>query len=313
MELVNQALDNNAKLINQSHHDKLASNFKLILTLLGLGFVFIAGSYYKSIYSQEIILTKISEQSQLSNLVHEIQANILETNREKTSFSLTDLTAFSDKISKTKKNLFEIKELMRSEDDKQFSKTVDDLIDKYQYNFSAATKASLELGTNEESGLVNQFNSKMKDISDIANKAKDEKLMEKFLLLRNLQENYLNPKNNTTVTAEQVIVAQKNFLDRVNRSTGDYAHVSKMMVQTISLMQSFDLLKIFLEQKNSSLKKAESYKLELQTSLKRLSEITDDYKTEDQELVSQTEQLNFALFFISSALMSMVFVIAILL
>jgi hypothetical protein len=193
---------------------------------------------------------------------------------------------------------------MRSDEDKRLIGNLEETMTRYDYN----VHNSIKIEASEKSDILGQFNSRMKDISNIVTNAKDEKLTEKYLLLQNLQDNYLNVKNDTT--PQQVIVAQKNFLDRVNRSSGDYANISKMMVQTISLMQSFELLKNSFEEKKFLLKQVETDGLQVQTSLKQLLAIKDNYENQDEQRVKQAEQQDFILFLAVIILVLVSFVIA---
>lgn len=300
------------ELINQPRNNKLISNFLIILTLLGLNFVFIGGSYYKIDQLQQLSLAKNNDVNHLSSLTDGMQLDILEVSHYAKNVELSnepgDLATFDEKTSKVKKSLSEIKNLMRSDDDKRFIVNLEETMTRYEYNFHNAIKLSAELESTEKSAILVQFNNRMKDISNIVTNAKDEKLTEKYLVLQNLQENYLKVKDD--ITPQQVIVAQKNFLDRVNRSSGDYANISKMMVQTISLMQTFELLKNSFEEKKFLLKQVEADKLQLQASLKQLLAIKDTYENQDEQLVTQTEQQSFILFLVSIILVLVSFVTA---
>jgi twitching motility protein PilJ len=303
------------QLITQFRNTKLAIKFFIIFILLGLGFIFMGTAYYKTIQSQKVTLKKATELNHFGDLIDKIQIDILEATRYVKDFELTkrldDLTAFNEKMSQVDDSFSEIKSLMRSNGDKQFISNIESMMDEYQDDFYAAAEVAIELGLTEESGLLGEFNQKMTAISAIAVKSKDEQLTDKFLSLRNLQINYLRIKDNTITTPEQVIVAQKNFLDRVNRSQqDDYETTSKMMVQTISLMQSFELLKTAFEEEKKLLKQAEEHRLKLQPFLKQLLDINVKYKNQDQQLDAQTDLQTFILFLISIATVIVTFGVA---
>lgn len=300
------------ELIKQSHNNKLISNIAIAFVLVGLNAAFIGGSYYKITQAQALSLSNTNNLNHLSSLANKVHLDISEVNdyikNSESHNKVGNLASIKEKSSAINKNLSEIKALMRSDDDKIMIGNLEEITTRYQYNFQTSLKVSTELGATEKSSELTQFTNRIKEISAIVANAKDEKLTEKYIALQNLQENYLNFKGD--VTPEQVIVAQKNFLDRVNRSSADYAVTSKMMVQTISLMQSFELLKNSIEGKKFLLKRVETDRLLLQDSLKQLSIINDTYKDQDEKQVQETEKEKFILFLVSMLLVIVSFAIA---
>ena len=301
-------------LIKQFLNTRLAIKFFIIFILLGLGFIFMGSAYYKTIQSQQLSLKKAAELKYFGDLVDKIQLNILEANRYVNDFETTkqvnDLSLFNGKMSEVDNRFSEIKNLMRSDKDKKFIGNIETTIDQYQDNFYATAEVTMEVGLNEKVGLLGEFNEKMKNLSSLVIKAKDETVLEKFFALHDAQISYL--KDNSIATPGQVLVAQNNFSERVSAATGaDIENTAQLTAQTNSLTQAFELLNTSFEEQKQLFKQTEEHRLILQPLLKQLLEIKAHYEQQDQQFDEKIDRQTFRLFLASIALVMVTFSITV--
>jgi twitching motility protein PilJ len=298
-------------LINQFRNTQLATKFFIIFVLLGTGFIFMGTAYYKTIKAQQISLKKAAELKYFGDLVDKIQLTILEANRYVNDFEetkqLADLSLFNGKMAEVDNRLSEIKTLMRSDKHKQFIDTVENTIDKYQDDFYAAAEVTMEVGLTEQLGLLGEFNQKMTDISALVIKANDEKVLEKFLLLRDAQVSYL--KDNAVATPGQVLLAQDSFAEKVSDSVGDVESIAKLKLQTNAVTQTFELLNSSFEEEKQLFKQTEEYRLNLQPLLKQLLAIKSQYEQQDQQVDAQIDRQTLLIFLASIGLVITTFAI----
>lgn len=289
-------------LISQFRNSSLPVKFTVIFGGLALGLAFMATSYYKTIAAGDETLTKQQELSSFAGLVDATVINLLQARQHEQDFEsskrLQTLDVFNKSMSQVDANIAQIHDLLRSAEDRQIAAQMQNHLEAYQDKLYDAAEVAVEIGLTPKQGLLKQLQEKMQVIAQIAVKTKDEKLNDIFFNLRGLTNAYIGSRS-SGVSADEVIVMQKNFLDKVNRSEAPYEDVSKMMVQTISLQQTFKLLSDTIEEERRLYSESEVAADALQPIMQQLLAIKARYQSQDNEAYVGDKRQTFALFAVS--------------
>lgn len=310
----------NVKTINDRHlwefkHIRMPIKFAIAISLLVMGLIFMAASYYKTIVIEEEAQVRSQQLNDFLLLVSGIESNVAEARFQEKSFKadkqMQQLTLFNEVMANVDSDIEQLHNYLRTENDKALVVQFQEIIDRYQDTFYDGSEATIEAGLTPEQGLSKQIRNLMWETDALIVWLERGWLRDQFNTLRSNLDEYISSNGRAVTVAEinRDLLRMSNQLKSIS--------TDKFPQNKIAVLENLDTARVIFSELNEAVDRSNTRFTQLQTIIEalgpKIEEVTalaKTYKVQNELLRAEDTVDTATYFFISMALMIIAMAIA---
>ena len=273
---------------------RIPIKFAIALVLLLAGLVFMGASYYQTIVLQEKAQTRSQQLNDFLLLISDIQANISEARFQEKSFQtdkdMTQLSMFNDVMEVVDQDVNNLKNYLRTDQDKALVEQFHGIIDQYQDTFYDGSEARMEIGLNTGEGLSKEIRLLMWETESLLVWIERDWLTEQFKALNGALDEYIVSEGRE-VKASRIraqITRMKNQLDALNLDPFKVERFPQnrtaVMENLTKLEELFAALSDAVERTNTKFTQLQDIIAALGPKIDEVNALAANYKLENEQL-----------------------------
>ncbi|EAR62527.1 methyl-accepting chemotaxis protein [Neptuniibacter caesariensis] len=273
---------------------RIPIKFAIALVLLLAGLVFMGASYYQTIVLQEKAQTRSQQLNDFLLLISDIQANISEARFQEKSFQtdkdMTQLSMFNDVMEVVDQDVNNLKNYLRTDQDKALVEQFHGIIDQYQDTFYDGSEARMEIGLNTGEGLSKEIRLLMWETESLLVWIERDWLTEQFKALNGALDEYIvsEGREEKASRIRAQITRMKNQLDALNLDPFKVERFPQnrtaVMENLTKLEELFAALSDAVERTNTKFTQLQDIIAALGPKIDEVNALAANYKLENEQL-----------------------------
>jgi len=287
---------------------KIPVKFTIALLLLCVGLIFMSVSYYQTIILQEKAQERSEQLNDFLLVVSSIQANIAEARFEEKNFqvekNMTQLTKFNEVMEVVDKDVDNLKNYLRTDQDKALVAQFQEIIDQYQDTFYDGSEARMEIGLSPSKGLLNEMYTLLWAIEGVNVWTNRSWIEDSITNLRNNLTEFVANSGETVTLAEvnKSLLVLKNQVEAIK---GDaFAQNSETMINSlVELDGVVAALADALDRSDSKFTQLQGIIAALSPKIEEVNALAASYKVQNTQLQLTGTKEMATYFFLSMGMM----------